>query len=80
MIATMDGKVQQLANQLSEQVHIYKDMEMKYHQAETKIIELEGRLRSLDSEYSTNEVLRDNMKSDKIRVFFILIMFFKKLT
>ena len=74
MIATMDGKVQQLANQLNEQVHIYKDMEMKYHQAETKNIELEGRLRSLDNEYSTNEVLRDNMKSDKIRVYIFLLI------
>jgi|LakMenEpi03Aug12_release.lakeMendotaPanAssembly.Ray.scaffolds.fasta_scaffold5467827_1 hypothetical protein len=68
MIASMEGKVQQLANQLQEQINLYKELESKYHKAESHCIELENRFKSLDSEYCANEVLRDNLKSDRIKV------------
>ncbi len=64
----MDGKMQQLANQLTDQVNIYKELEAKYHRAESKIVNLEDRLTNLDSEYCATEVLRDTLKSDKIKV------------
>ena len=67
MIASMEGKLQQLATQLNEQITMYKDLESKYHHSERHIYELETRLKSLDSEYCANEVLRDNLKSDRIR-------------
>jgi hypothetical protein len=69
MIASMEGKVQQLANQLQEQINLYKELEHKYHKAEIHSVELENRLKSLDSEYCANEVLRDNLKSDRIKVY-----------
>ena len=34
MIASMEGKLQQLASQLTDQVTMYKDLEAKYHRAE----------------------------------------------
>lgn len=68
MIASMEGKVQQLANQLNEQINLYKELESKYQRTECHCVELENRLKSLDSEYCANEVLRDNLKSDRIKV------------
>ena len=67
MIASMEEKIKQLANQLSEQIKLYKDMENKYQRNEHHAIDLEHRLKSLDSEYCANEVLRDNLKSDRIK-------------
>jgi hypothetical protein len=68
MIASMDGKMQQLANQLTDQISIYKELEAKYQRAESKTVDLEGRLTNLDSEYNATEVLRNTLKSDKIKV------------
>lgn len=67
MIASMEGKVQQLAQQLQDQINLYKELEAKYHKAECHSVELENRFKSLDSEYCANEVLRDNLKSDRIK-------------
>ncbi len=67
MIANMEEKIKQLAGQLADQIKLYKEMEAKYSNNENKTIELEHRLRSLDSEYCANEVLRDNLKSDRIK-------------
>ena len=68
MIASMESKIQQLASQLNEQINLHKDMESKYSQSEHRQHELENRLRSLDSEFCANEVLRDNLKSDRVKV------------
>ena len=68
MIASMEGKLQNLANQLTEQINLYKELEAKYHRTEACNIELTGKFKSLDNEYCANEVLRDNLKSDRIRV------------
>jgi len=67
MIANMEEKINQLAGQLSEQIKIYKDMEAKYQYNDRHVIDLEHRLKSLDSEYCANEVMRDNLKSDRIK-------------
>ena len=64
----MEGKIQQLASQLSEQINLYKDLEGKYRHNEHHQHDLETRLKSLDSEYCANEVLRDNLKSDRVKV------------
>ncbi len=64
----MESKIQQLASQLNEQINLHKDMESKYSQSEHRQHELENRLRSLDSEFCANEVLRDNLKSDRVKV------------
>jgi hypothetical protein len=72
MIASMEGKIQQLANQLTEQVNLYKELEAKYHRGEAHIIEMESKFKSLDSEYCANEVLRDNLKTDRIKYFTFL--------
>lgn len=72
MIASMEGKIQQLANQLTEQINLYKELEAKYQKGESRSIELESRLRSLDSEYCANEALRDNLKSDRVKVIFFI--------
>jgi hypothetical protein len=74
MIASMEGKMQQLANQLSEQINLYKEIEAKYQHGECKIIELEGRLKCLDGEYCANEVLKNNLKSDRVKVSKQLLM------
>ena len=68
MIASMESKIQQLASQLNEQINLHKDMESKYSQSEHRQHELENRLRSWDSEFCANEVLRDNLKSDRVKV------------
>jgi hypothetical protein len=68
MIASMEGKMQQLANQLSDQINLYKEIEAKYHHGEARVVELEHRLKNLDGEYCANEVLRDNLKSDRVKV------------
>ncbi|CAF0745813.1 unnamed protein product [Brachionus calyciflorus] len=67
MIASMEGKIQQLANQLTEQINLYKELEAKYQRGESRCIELESRFKSLDSEFCANEALRDNLKSDRIK-------------
>jgi hypothetical protein len=67
MIASMEEKMKQLANQLTEQVKLYKDMESNYQRNEHHVIDLQHRLKSLDSEYCANEVLRDNLKNDRIK-------------
>ena len=68
MIASMEGKVQQLANQLQDQINLYKELEVKYQRSEVHTVELEKKFKSLDNEYCANEVLRDNLKSDRVRV------------
>ena len=77
MIASMEGKIQQMANQLTEQVNIYKELEHKYHTSEAHAIELERKLKSLDSEYCATEVLRNNLKSDhlKVRSYYLYVYF-----
>lgn len=72
MIASMEGKIQQLANQLTEQINLYKELEAKYHRTEAHSIELETRFKSLDSEYCANEVMRENLKSDRMKYFSFL--------
>lgn len=72
MIASMEGKIQQLANQLNEQITLYKELEIKYHRGEAHVVELETRFKSLDSEYCATEVIRDNLKSDRIKYFSFL--------
>ena len=73
MIASMEGKMQQLANQLTDQINLYKELESKYHHGESRVIELETRLKHLDGEYCANEVLRDNLKSDRIKVSYFIL-------
>lgn len=68
MIASMENKIQQLATQLQEQVNIYKELEAKYHTGEAHIIEMERKIKSLDSEYCATEVLRNNLRSDHLKV------------
>ncbi len=68
----MEGKIQQLATQLSEQVNLYKEIEAKYHRAEAYSIELETKYKSLDNEYVANEHLRSNLKSDRVKYFAFL--------
>lgn len=57
-------------NQLSEQANICKDIEGKYHTSEAHAIELERKLKNLDSEYCATEVLRNNLKADHLKVIF----------
>lgn len=64
----MENKIKQLADQLNEQVNIHKEMEGKYHHAESRVFELESRLKSLDSEYCATEVIRENLRTDHIKV------------
>lgn len=68
MIAGMEEKVNKLAGQLDEQIKLYKEMEFKYSHNNQHVYDLEHRLKNLDSEYCANEVLRDNLKSDRIKV------------
>jgi chromosome segregation ATPase len=72
MIASMEGKLQQLATQLTEQVNMYKEIEAKYHRAEARSIDLETKYKSLDSEYCANECLRDNLRTDRAKYFAFL--------
>lgn len=68
LIATLEGKIQQMANQFSEHSSAYKEMEGKYHTSEAHAIELERKLKSLDNEYCATEVLRNNLKADHLKV------------
>ncbi len=67
LLASMESKTQQLASQLTEQINLYKELEGKYHRSESHAIEMENRLKKLDNEYCANEVLRDNLKSDRVK-------------
>jgi chromosome segregation ATPase len=67
MIASMESKIQQLASQLSEQTNTYKEMEAKYHRGEARVIELESKLKNLDSEYCATEVMRENLRNDHLK-------------
>ena len=66
----MEGKIQQLATQLKEQINLHGEIESKHQHGEQRQYELESRLKSLDSEFCANEVLRDNLKSDRVKVEF----------
>lgn len=67
MIANMEEKINQLASQLADQIKIYKEMECKYSHNEQHVVDLEHRLKSLDNEYCANEVMRDNLRSDRVK-------------
>lgn len=68
MIASMEAKIQQMATQLNEHLDTYKELEGKHHSREAYVIELERKLKSLDSEYCATEVLRNNLKADHLKV------------
>lgn len=71
----MEGKIQQLANQLTDQINLYKELEVKHHKGESRYIELENKLKSLDSEYCATEAIRESLKSDRVKVNFLKDIF-----
>jgi chromosome segregation ATPase len=56
-----------LTKQLQEQIDINKDADKKRHHAESHLHELEHRVKTLDNDYTTTEVYRENLKQDKVK-------------
>lgn len=52
---------------MQEQIDLAKDADSKRRQAETRLYELEHRVKGLDHDYTTNEVYRENLKQDKAK-------------
>jgi hypothetical protein len=56
-----------LTKQLQEQIEINKETDKKRHHTESHLHELEHRVKTLDNDYTTNEVYRENLKQDKMK-------------
>ena len=56
-----------MSKQLQEQLEINKDVDGKRRHAESHLIELEHRVKTLDNNFTTTEVYRENLKHDKAK-------------
>lgn len=56
-----------MAKQLQEQVDLNKETEAKRRQIEIQYLDLEQRCKTLDNNYTTTEVYRENLKQDKAK-------------
>ncbi len=56
-----------MTKQLQEQIEINKETDKKRHHTESHLHELEHRVKTLDNDYTTNEVYRENLKQDKMK-------------
>jgi chromosome segregation ATPase len=67
MLASMEAQITKLKTELTTQTAYCRELEIKSERNEGRCMELEGRLKSLDSEFCAHEVLRDNLKSDRVK-------------
>ncbi|CAF1028886.1 unnamed protein product [Adineta ricciae] len=67
IITNLQNQKEQLSKQLQEQIDLAKDADNKRRQADTRLYELEHRVKGLDHDYTTNEVYRENLKQDKAK-------------
>jgi chromosome segregation ATPase len=58
---------EQLTKQLQEQIDINKDIDGKRRQGDDQVHELQNRVKTLDANYSTAEVYRENLKQDRAK-------------
>jgi chromosome segregation ATPase len=65
IITNLQNQKEHLAKQLQEQIDMNKESDHKRHHAETHLFELEQRIKTLDNNYTTTEVHRENLKHDK---------------
>lgn len=56
-----------MSKQLQKQLDLNKDLESKRQHAEEQWQELDCRVKNLDSDYTTNEVYRENLKKDRAK-------------
>lgn len=52
---------------MQDQLEINKEIDAKRRHAESHLIELEHRVKTLDNNYTTTEVYRENLKQDKAK-------------
>ncbi|CAF2796990.1 unnamed protein product [Rotaria sp. Silwood2] len=67
IITNLQNQKEQLSKQLQEKIEINKEADNKRHHAESHLLELEHRLKTLDNDYTTTEVYRENLKQDKAK-------------
>ncbi|CAF5086058.1 unnamed protein product, partial [Rotaria magnacalcarata] len=56
-----------LSKQLQEQIELNKETDKKRRHTESHVLELEQRVKTLDNNYTTTEVYRENLKQDKAK-------------
>ncbi|CAF3907511.1 unnamed protein product [Adineta steineri] len=67
IITNLQNQKEQISKQLQEQIDLNKDIEKKHRHTESHALELEHRVKSLDNDYTTTEVYRENLKQDKVK-------------
>ena len=67
-VELLEGKVRDLSEQLDRQYEISKSADRRAKRMEGDYLSLEGRLRKVEDEAQSGEVLRDGLRLDKERV------------
>ncbi|CAF2393713.1 unnamed protein product [Rotaria sp. Silwood2] len=67
IITNLQNQKEQLSKQLQEQIESNKDTDKKRRHTESHILELEQKVKTLDNNYTTTEVYRENLKQDKAK-------------
>ncbi len=67
IITNLQNQKEQLSKQLHEQIEMNKESDKKRRHTESHIFELEQRIKTLDNNYTTTEVFRENLKNDKAK-------------
>jgi hypothetical protein len=67
IITNLQNQKEQLAKQLQEQIELNHESDNKRHHTESHLLELEHRVKTLDNNYTTTEVFRENLKQDKAK-------------
>ncbi|CAF4796812.1 unnamed protein product [Rotaria socialis] len=67
IITNLQNQKEQLSKQLQEQIELNKETDKKRRHTESHVLELEQRVKTLDNNYTTTEVYRENLKQDKTK-------------
>ncbi|CAF4471195.1 unnamed protein product, partial [Rotaria magnacalcarata] len=67
IITNLQNQKEQLSKQLQEQIELNKETDKKRRHTESHVLELEQRVKTLDNNYTTTEVYRENLKQDKAK-------------
>ncbi len=64
----MENKLAAVTEQLEKQIEITKSAERRAQRMESDYLHLEGRLRKIEEESTTADVIRDGLRMDKDKV------------
>ncbi|CAF3494707.1 unnamed protein product [Rotaria sordida] len=72
IITNLQNQKEQLSKQVQEQIDLNKEEDKKRRHTESHILELEQKVKTLDNNYTTTEVYRENLKQDKAKFLYFL--------